>query len=301
MKLYLDTIDTNKTYVVGVSGGVDSVVLLDVLSTIFQGAKGSLVVAHVNHGLRNDADNDADFVQALAVKYGCEYTSSTLPQAEHLSEEAGRSARYALYAQAKRDHNAAAVITAHHQDDALETVLINLLRGTGWRGLACFSDREDFIRPLINETKAALYEYAVLHRLEWCEDSTNQEDTYLRNRVRHHLVPYMNTRSPGSREKLLFSRTAQLNVRTEIDALLEALVPKDRASLPRAYFAAEDIVAIELLRHFLALSGAPQTVPQTKRALMFARTATNTKLFSLNRQLFLKINRDSLVVVRRES
>ena len=168
--------------VVAVSGGVDSVVLLDMLA---KKGEHELVVAHFDHGMREDSASDARFVVALAERYGvpCEVRRESLDGA---SEERARFRRYAfLFSVAKR--HGAKLATAHHVDDVVETVALNIVRGTRWRGLAGMSD-ERIWRPLTKRTKSELIEYALGERLEWVEDETNRQAVYTRNRLRQKLA-----------------------------------------------------------------------------------------------------------------
>lgn len=168
--------------VVAVSGGVDSVVLLDMLA---KKGEHELVVAHFDHGMREDSASDARFVVALAERYGvpCEVRQESLGGA---SEERARLRRYAfLFSVAKR--HGAKLATAHHVDDVVETVALNIVRGTRWRGLAGMSD-ERIWRPLTKRTKSELIEHALGEQLEWVEDETNRQAVYTRNRLRQKLA-----------------------------------------------------------------------------------------------------------------
>jgi tRNA(Ile)-lysidine synthase TilS/MesJ len=105
------------------------------------------------------------------------------------SEAVARKARYDFLHQVRQASGAKAVITAHHQDDVLETAILNLLRGTGRRGLASLRNRDILRRPLIDVTKRQIHAYAMSHKLVWREDSTNQDENYLRNYVRRKILP----------------------------------------------------------------------------------------------------------------
>lgn len=168
--------------VVAVSGGVDSVVLLDMLA---KKGEHELVVAHFDHGMRDDSASDARFVVALAERYGvpCEVRQEGLGGA---SEERARLRRYAFLFSVAKQHGAK-LATAHHVDDVVETVALNIVRGTRWRGLAGMSD-ERIWRPLTKRTKSELIEYALGERLEWVEDETNRQPVYTRNRLRQKLA-----------------------------------------------------------------------------------------------------------------
>jgi tRNA(Ile)-lysidine synthetase-like protein len=123
-------------YVVAVSGGVDSVVLLDALSKL---PNLELVVAHLDHGIREDSIEDRRFVASLAASYGLVFEYGEGRLGSGASEATAREARYNFLRGVKMKHDAKAIITAHHQDDLIETAILNMLRGTGRKGLTSLS------------------------------------------------------------------------------------------------------------------------------------------------------------------
>ncbi len=165
--------------IVAVSGGVDSVVLLDML---VQAGEYDLIVAHIDHGIRPESAEDARFVRGLAHKYSCQFETTELDLGSTASEDLARQKRYQFLFQLSKKHNAK-IATGHHCDDVIGSVAINLHRGTGWRGLAVMN-RAGIVRPLLSKTKAAIYDHALKNRLEWVEDKTNSSPKYLRNRLR---------------------------------------------------------------------------------------------------------------------
>jgi tRNA(Ile)-lysidine synthase len=182
---------------VAVSGGVDSMVLLDVLARLRDRLDLRLHVAHVHHGLRGRAaDRDAAFVVAEAARRGlaasvCRLDPSARPRGESV-EMWARSARYGcLDAEAARVR-ASRIAVAHTRDDQAETVLLHLLRGTGPRGLAGIPPiRQRILRPLLTVSRAEVEAYAAARGLGFRTDRSNASDAYLRNRVRHHLLPLL--------------------------------------------------------------------------------------------------------------
>ncbi len=193
--------------VVAVSGGVDSVVLLDMLA---KKGKYELIVAHFDHGMRRGSAADARFVEKLAEKYDLKFE---MQRAElgGASEEIARNSRYEFLFEMARKHQAR-LATAHHMDDAVETIVLNIQRGTRWRGLAGMSD-ERIWRPLTKRTKSELIEYAVGERLEWVEDETNSQTIYARNKIRKKLAQL-----PCAQKLKVYELwQKQLEVRQEID------------------------------------------------------------------------------------
>jgi len=204
--------------VMAVSGGIDSVVLLNVLLKV---PDLQLVVAHFDHGIRPESADDRRFVQALAEQYGLqfEYVEGRLGSAA--SEATARQARYEFLMKVQKQVGAVAIITAHHQDDVLETAIINLLRGTGRKGLTALQNRPGIVRPFLKVRKSEILNYATQQGLEWREDSTNQDIKYLRNYVRHKLLPRL---SEADRDRLIKIFTDMTVTNADLDKLLAGLV-----------------------------------------------------------------------------
>ena len=168
-------------YIIAVSGGIDSVVLLDLMSR----TEKDLVVAHFDHGIREDSASDARFVEALADRYKIQFVCRREKLGADASEELARQRRYEFLRGVATDFDGV-IVTAHHRDDIIETVAMNLKRGSRWRGLAGMSDSQ-IVRPMNSWTKQRIYEYAIRQKLEWCEDETNQSDLYQRNKFRRKI------------------------------------------------------------------------------------------------------------------
>ncbi len=177
----------NATYVVAVSGGVDSVVLLELLTK----TNSKLVVAHFDHGIRHNSHEDAEFVMNLAEKYGLPFELERVELGKDTSEAEARKARYGFLNGLREKYKATAVVTAHHQDDLIETSMINLLRGTGRHGLTSLKSKPGLLRPFISIPKKMLIDFANENRLEWREDESNKDTKYLRNKIRLEVLPKM--------------------------------------------------------------------------------------------------------------
>jgi len=250
-------------YVLAVSGGVDSVALLDLMTKTTH----HLIVAHVDHGIRGDSTADARFVEALAKKYSLPFVSRRFELGKQASEEQARDARYGFLFEVAKEHRAT-LMTAHHRDDAVETIALNLTRGTGWRGLAVL-DREQVRRPLLGMSKPQLYDYALKHRLEWVEDSTNATDTYLRNRLRSKLNQMVDD---TVRTKLMQLRSQQLILKNDIDR--EALRLSSHAHTRHFLNQIDHMSAMTLLgAMILHETGTRPPRPQLERALLAVKTA----------------------------
>lgn len=198
------------TIIVALSGGADSTALLDLLSRL-PGFAPRLVAAHLNHCLRGpESDRDEEFVRSLAEQYRipleCRRVDvKAYSQREQLNlEDAGRRARIDFFSELRASWRATAVALAHHADDQAETVLMRLLRGAGPGGLAGMPYRNGrgFIRPLLGIKRAELAAYLAEQGLSWREDSSNQDTAFLRNRIRHDLLPMLEQYNPAIRERL---------------------------------------------------------------------------------------------------
>lgn len=173
---------------VAVSGGVDSIVLLD--RVVRSGA--DVGVAHVHHGLRPESDEEFEFVHRLAKAYDVRFHGKRLLFPDGGSQATYRTARYAFFETIMREDGYTELVTAHHADDELETVLIQLHRNVV--EVTGIPERRPFgggmlVRPLLNETKKELLAYALANGLVWREDATNEQTYYLRNKMRHEIVP----------------------------------------------------------------------------------------------------------------
>ena len=188
---------------VAVSGGRDSVVLLDGLHRIGEACGLELIVGHVDHGLQGEeSDGDRRFVQALAEERGLPCVDRRVDpdgarragssRARPSLEEAARRVRRAALEALAEEQGARHVVTAHHLGDQAETVLLRLLRGTGPDGLAAMAPVDDtgrWLRPLLGTPPEALAEWAREHGLAWREDATNADRRFARNRLRHDWLP----------------------------------------------------------------------------------------------------------------
>lgn len=191
-------------YLIGVSGGRDSVALLHWLISL--GYK-RLVVCHLNHQLRGrSSDADARFVEKLAGKYQVDFELGTanvraLAKKKKMSiETAAREARYSFFAKAAKRHHCHTIFLAHHADDLVETFLFNLTRGAGLTGLTAMRDISNrciedvdltIVRPLLSVWRNEIDKYVRECDLAFREDSTNKNLAATRNRIRHHIIPYL--------------------------------------------------------------------------------------------------------------
>ncbi|MCL2037404.1 tRNA lysidine(34) synthetase TilS [Candidatus Saccharibacteria bacterium] len=280
-------------YVLAISGGVDSCVLLNMIATSFQEFcdnnfpdaiwPDDFIVAHFEHGVRGlESKKDVEFVRNLAEKYNVKFALGEGNLSPNCSEELAREKRYEFLRKVANCHSEIVegsiqnlrrsfdyaqddtlIVTAHHQDDLLETIVINLIRGTGWRGLAPMSDPQ-ILRPLLKLTKFEIINYALENNLNWVEDATNFSPNYLRNRVRDFLANW----PKAERQKLLDLYEKQRTLRTEIE---KEIAEYDKKKLSRYFLTMiDESSALEILRE--ATKGK-LTYPQLRQTLIFAKTA----------------------------
>ncbi len=285
-----------------VSGGVDSVVLLDLLVSNFklQTSKFKLVVAHFDHGIRTDASTDRKFVQALAKKYDLpfEYSEGRLgPQA---SEALAREKRYEFLRSVRKKYKAKAIITAHHEDDLLETAIINLLRGTGRRGLSSLSSNPEIKRPLLGFSKKEILSYARKSKLNWREDPTNRDEKYLRNWVRHNIIPVLTSQQ---RKALLgnIRQAGSTNITIE-KALAELLSSHARQNVvDRIWFNRLPYdLSKELLMTWLRQNGAAFNRKRIEQLVVAAKTYAPGKKAKVSGKVELEVGQKHLALVSHE-
>lgn len=197
-----EMISENDLVAAGVSGGADSLCLLFVLLEYRKKVPFDLVVVHVNHLIREDAFRDENFVKEICEKENLPFYAKRadvrrLAKECHMSEEeAGRKVRYEAFGEAlelykKKGALQGKIAVAHHQGDSAETMLFHLFRGTGVYGMAgILPVHENVIRPLLTCSRKEIEEYLSKREQKWCIDCTNEEDTYTRNKIRHHILGY---------------------------------------------------------------------------------------------------------------
>ena len=204
-------IEKGDVVIAGVSGGADSVCLLFVLCSLCRKLDFQIKVCHVNHGLRGaDADADEEYVRRLCqeLQVPCRFFYKDVEliarNRKQSPEEAGRMVRREAFAVMCREDGGTKIATAHHRDDNAETVLWNMARGTGLKGLGGIRPSAGiWIRPLLALTRAQTESYLRAKGIPWCEDETNRGDDYTRNRIRHNILPALEEQvNPGTRRHL---------------------------------------------------------------------------------------------------
>jgi len=303
--------------VVAVSGGPDSVCLLDILNELKTDLGIQLIVAHFNHGLRPDEDeNETGFVETLALFFGLPFETkraSNIMEGSFSTEEEARHARYQFLEEVKERFSARKIAVGHNLDDQAETVLMRLLRGSGTSGLAGIPPCRDnkIIRPLLEVTRPEIMSWLEWKKLKYISDSSNHEMRYLRNRIRAELVPLLKKYQPRIVE--ILGQTARIMRNDE--ALLEAnardwVQKKSRTgktggieiSLPQ-FIKIHDALKNRVIRYVLKTLGGNLRRVSLRHIEAVIRVAKNkkpqTKIFLPNR-IILKRVYETLVFSRIE-
>lgn len=221
---------TNHKLLLAVSGGVDSVVLTYLCHT----AKLDFSIAHCNFHLREGAcDEDEAFVKDLAEKLNVDFYVEQFDTNKYAEEQgvstqmAARDLRYNWFNELRFRHQFEHILTAHHANDDLETFFINLIRGTGLEGLSGIKEVNNaIVRPLLGFSRSQIEAYAEANNIEWREDYTNAETKYIRNKIRHHLVPMLEEMNPKFLEGFLKTQSHLRENEALVEDYLSLLYPK---------------------------------------------------------------------------
>jgi tRNA(Ile)-lysidine synthase len=204
-------LDRGEKVIVAVSGGSDSVALLKALEMLSDAYRLSLIVAHINHGLRDNAASEEQFVRGIAADMGFVFESKSLDIGSlrkgtgKCIEEISRKVRYDFLNYVANKHGAQKIALGHNRNDQTETVLMNFLRGSGPTGLKGMLPARDsvYIRPLLCVTRNEIISFLEFHGLSFVTDASNTDPTYLRNRIRHSLIPELKARyNPNLEESI---------------------------------------------------------------------------------------------------
>ncbi len=277
-------ISDGDTVIVAVSGGADSMCLLHFFNSISSKKNLNIICAHVNHGIRGDeALRDENFVRSYcennSIRFECTHfdVPATASETGESEEQAGRRLRYEFFSTLSDD---AKIATAHNLNDCAETFIFNLARGTGLKGLTGIpAVRDNIIRPLIECTRDEIEDYLEFYNITYVTDSTNFNDYYSRNRIRHNIIPVLNEINPSffsvfgnctdvlsETEKYISEKTekafreAEYNGKFSISYIisLENIIKNRLLKLIAENYGAYDVSAkhIELLGELLYKNGA---------------------------------------------
>lgn len=267
LKNYLEAGDT---VIIGVSGGPDSIYLLDLCIAFAKKTPLKIIVAHVNHGLRGSESNaDEKFVKKIASEKGLEFESLKLKKlpAGNL-EEVCRDARYGFFAHLREKHDAKWILTAHQQSDLIETVLFNLVRGSfldGIKGMEITQPKRHLLRPLLSISKEKILAELKAKGIRYRVDSSNRNPKFSRNLIRNKIIPLLKKINPAFQEAMI-QNVENINK-------IRALLSKSSDEWTSKNNAGENIP----LKEFLA---EPLPMQQNLLAELYKRTHGNTVKFN---------------------
>ncbi len=197
-------LDKNDYIVVGCSAGPDSMCLLDLLYQ--NGYK--IVCTHINHNIRKESAKEEEFLKKYCKKRNIDFALLKLEKSHNQDESYYRKKRYEFYKSTADKYKTNIIATAHHGDDLIETILMRITRGSNLKGYMGFSklwqeEKYIFLKPLIYYTKDEIMSYDEKNRVTYFLDKTNEEDSYTRNRFRHHILPFLKKEEPNIAAKFL--------------------------------------------------------------------------------------------------
>lgn len=221
-------INKNDKIIVGVSGGADSLCLLHLLKALSEAYPFEITAVHVNHGIRGkEADDDENFVRNLCIQWGIPFKAYHVDIKEEAKrrklseEETGRKIRYEIFESLRKELAADKIAVAHNMNDQAETVLMQLFRGTGMRGLAGIPPiRDNIIRPLLGFSREEIENYCRTNQIAFRQDSTNVLNIYTRNKIRNKIIPLIKEDFNPNIIENLFNLS---NLLREEDAYLEGI------------------------------------------------------------------------------
>jgi tRNA(Ile)-lysidine synthase len=249
-----------KTYLLAVSGGVDSMVLAD----LFQVSGFNFHIAHINYHLRNEDSNldqklVNDFCEKHKIPFHLYEVSESDNQPENSIQNWARALRYRFFREIQQKQNLDFLVTAHHLNDQLETFIINLSKASGIRGLSGIPQNENgIIRPLLNFSKDEIYEFAKENQIDFREDKSNQKTDYLRNKIRHNIVPELEKINPdfldNFSKSINYINQAKEFINESVDEKIETLTirsDENQIIIDKQKFSQEsELIRYEILKRF---------------------------------------------------
>lgn len=270
----------HQTLLAAFSGGLDSRVLLELLALLKPVLRYELRAMHVHHGLSPNADQWADFCRTTCHQLGVplDIVHVQVPtDSGHGTEAAARKARYAALNAAHADF----ILLGHHEDDQAETLLLQMLRGAGVKGMSAMAEhdaKKRYLRPLLAVSRDELQHFATEHQLQWIEDESNADTGYDRNFCRHQILPVMEQRFPAARHTLARSAMHMAEAAELLDVLAE-LDAQPRVRINKLVIDGLRDLAEPRARNLLRwwLSSQKQQMPSTLRLQEMLRQLLQAK------------------------
>ena len=301
-------------YLLAVSGGIDSMVLFD----LFLKNNINFSVASCNFQLRGkDSDNDLKFVENICIKNSINLYSTVLDvdkfstMRKISTQMAARELRYVFFKKILEKHKYSYIVTAHHLDDNIETIIFNFIKSTGYKGLVGIPfNKNKILRPLINTSKEEIEDYAVSNNISWRLDKSNNSNKYSRNKIRNEVIPLLKEINPSLGKSLTESlkRIQKLShdIKTRIDLFIQKFVDfkDDYINIKKDFI--DDIEKYEILL-FDFFHDYGFNYSQIENIIKSLKAKNQKKFISLNYELIIErksifiITKDFLVKTRYES
>ena len=319
---FLDTIKENNlinkgdVIVVGVSGGPDSITLLTCLNKFKDYFEIKIICAHINHLIRKDSTEDEQYVENMCKNMGIKcYVKRTdvekiAKEQKKGSEEVGRKIRYDFFDEVARKENANKIAIAHNMKDNAETMLLNIIRGSGLTGLEGIQAEEygKYIRPLINCTREEIEEYCEKNNLQPRIDSTNKENIYRRNIIRNKLLPQLQELNPNIVESLSnlskIVKVQNMHIKNEVENIYNKIATeelntnnlqnKNDSSMPKAKNKVSNVTLGKIELHLLEFQKLDLGLQQNLILYTINKLFGNTKNIE-------KVNIDDIIIICRRN
>lgn len=290
---------------VAVSGGVDSMVMLNLLKD----AGANIVVINIEHGIRGAVSKrDSKFVRNYCKRHEIECLAYNVNSPEYAVEKsisvelAARTLRYGIFDSLLEDGTVDCIALAHHLNDQVETVLMRIFRGTGIKGARGIVDRKGYVHPMLGFTKAEIREYATMHRIPYKEDATNFDSEYTRNYIRHEIIPHVKTRFPGFEHAVVkFAKSCEELEDYMMGEIEEPLYKDGGATLPLSVLELHPALAKKTLAETLRGLGCEKDIESSHlESLLSLKDSPNNARINLPYGFDAYRVYDELHVVKRE-
>ena len=319
---FLDTIKENNliskgdVIVVGVSGGPDSITLLTCLNKFKDYLGIEIISAHINHLIRKDSTEDEQYVENMCKNMGIKCyvkradVEKIAKEQKKGSEEVGRKIRYDFFDEVARKENANKIAIAHNMKDNAETMLLNIIRGSGLTGLEGIQAEEygKYIRPLINCTREEIEEYCEKNNLQPRIDSTNKENIYRRNIIRNKLLPQLQELNPNIVESLSnlskIVKVQNMHIKNEVENIYNKIATeelntnnlqnKNDSSMPKAKNKVSNVTLGKIELHLLEFQKLDVSLQQNLILYTINKLFGNTKNIE-------KVNIDDIIIICRRN
>lgn len=297
-------VEKGKKIGVALSGGVDSMVMLNLLKK----AGADLVAINVEHGIRGAVSKrDSKFVRNYCKRHEIECLAYNVDSLGYAAENnvsvelAARTLRYEIFDELLKEKKVDCIALAHHLNDQVETVLMRIFRGTGIKGLRGIVDREGYIHPMLDFTKSEIRDYAALNRIPYKEDATNFDSEYTRNYIRHEIIPHVKSRFPGF--EIAVKKLAKAS--EELEDYMMSIIPeakeiKEGASLPVSVLSMHPALAKKTIAETLRRLGCEKDVESSHlEALLTLKDSPNNAKINLPYGYDAYKAYDELCIVKR--